>query len=486
MSSIEYLILGGAILLFFSVIASKASGKLGIPALLLFLAVGMLAGSDGIGKIYFDDPYLAEALGTVALAFILFSGGLNTEWSEVRPVIRSGILLSTIGVLVTCILTGAFATAVLQLSVLEGLLLGAIMSSTDAAAVFSVLRSKRVSLKGEIKPLLELESGSNDPMAVFLTVGLLLLLGQQEVSAVRLVPMFFQQMILGTVLGFLSSKSIKRLLNGIRLEYDGLYPVFTISCVLIVFSLTQVVGGNGFLAVYVSGLILGRENFVHKRSLTLFHDGLAWLMQISMFLTLGLLVFPSRLPAVMVPGLAISAFLILVGRPAGVFLTLIGSGYQFKEKLMVSWVGLRGAVPIILATYPLLAGIAKADTIFHIVFFIVLTSTLLQGTSIPYVARWLGVDAPLKEKFRYPLQYVPAADVKNDLVELEISPNSPVVGKTIIEVAIPKDALIVLLQRKGDVFVPRGGTRFEANDTILVLSDRSALEQVRRIVSGGV
>lgn len=479
---IEYYLIAGGMLLILSVLSSKATDRLGIPSLLVFLALGMLAGSEGIGGIYFDNASLSQALGVVALTYILFSGGLETEFRHVRPIIREGAILASLGVFLTCIFTGIFAAKVLGFSTLEGLLLGAIVSSTDAAAVFTVLRARSVNLKGKVKPLLELESGLNDPMAVLLTVGLLQLMGQGDVSPYTLIPLFFTQLAVGGIAGYVVGKTTGILLNRLKLEFDGLYPVVTIALVVLVYGFTQAIGGNGFLAVYLTGLMLGKENFIHKKSLVLFHGGIAWLMQIAMFLTLGLLVFPSSLLPVAPHGMAVSVFLILIARPAAVFLSLVGSSFTIREKALIAWVGLRGSVPIILATYPLLAGISRADVIFHLVFFIVITSVLIQGTSISAIAKLLKVDAPVRAKFRYPIEYVPTGNVKNDLVEMEVRPNSPAIGKSIIELNLPKDALIVLIQRKGNVIVPKGGTHLEADDTMLVLADKDALNAARKIL----
>ena len=418
MSSIEHILLTASILLLLSVLASKASAKLGVPALLLFLVLGMLAGSDGPGGIYFDNAAWAQSLGVVALTLILFSGGLDTEWSSVQRVIWPGLALSTIGVLITTLLVGVFAKILLGFSLLEGVLLGSIVSSTDAAAVFSVLRARSVGLKGGVRPLLELESGSNDPMAVFLTTGLIGIMTGAEAGPLSLVPMFIQQMAVGAAVGYGIGKLIMVLLNRLRLEVEGLYPVLTLSLVLLTYGGTASLGGNGFLAVYIAGLVMGKGGFIHKHSVMRFHDGLAWLMQIAMFLTLGLLVFPSRLLPIAGLGLLLSLFLILVARPLSVFIALAFSRFKLNEKFMISWVGLRGAVPIVLATFPLLARLPRAEILFDLVFFIVLTSILLQGTSIPLFAGWLKVDAPPTEKPRYPLELEPAAGLRSeDLAE---------------------------------------------------------------------
>lgn len=482
MISIDYILAGAAMLLLFSVVASKASDKLGIPALLIFLVVGMLAGSDGPGGIHFDDPYLAQFLGVVALSLILFAGGLDTNWVSVRPVLWSGIALSTSGVLITALLVGWFVTAVLDFSLLEGLLLGAIISSTDAAAVFSVLRSKKVSLKGNLKPLLELESGSNDPMAVLLTIGFVRLLQNPSESIIVLIPVFIKQLLIGAVIGYFSGRAMVYLINNLKLGYDGLYPVLSLSLVVITYSATSVVNGNGFLAVYMAGITMGNYNFIHKKSLIRFHDGIAWLMQISMFLVLGLLVFPSRLIYVIGVGLTVSIFLMFVARPVGVFISTIPSKLSLREKAMVSWVGLRGAVPIILATFPLLAGIPKAEMIFNIVFFIVLTSALIQGTTIPLIAKWLNVEAPIPVKPTYPLECEPTGKIRCDMTEIVIPENSVAIDKRILELGLPEGALVVLINRGDEFFVPGGGTVIKAGDRLLMLADRDAIDKVKSIV----
>lgn len=479
---VEYYLIAGAALLLLSVIASKATGRLGVPALLVFLGIGMLAGSEGVGGIYFDNPFYAQTLGVIALVYILFAGGLSTELKQVRPVIKHGISLATLGIFFTCLITGVFTHYAFDFTWLEGFLLGAIVSSTDAAAVFTVLRGRSTHLKGNIKPLLELESGANDPMAVLLTVGILQLMTLPDSSPWMLILSFTQQIILGGTIGYISGKGTGILLNTMKLEFEGLYPVLTLAMILFVYGITQAVGGNGFLAVYIAGVILGNQNFVHKKSLILFHDGIAWLVQIAMFLALGLLVFPSRLVPVAGNGMLIAVFLILIARPLAVFISLMKTSFSTREKAMISWVGLRGSVPIILATYPYLAGVAKADEIFHLVFFIVITSILIQGAAIPFVAKLLKVDTPVKQKFRYPLEYVPTGDMRSDLIELDVPPKSQAIGRSIISLNLPKEALIVLIQRKGNVIVPKGGTHIEADDTMLVLAEKGPFAELKKII----
>src|SRR5690606_36565955 len=319
----ENILLLCSVLLILSIIASKASYRLGVPALLMFLGLGMLAGSEGVGKIHFDDPRLSQFLGMIALNFILFSGGLDTKWESIRPVLREGIVLSSLGVLLTAVALGLFAHFALDFSWIEAMLIGSIVSSTDAAAVFSILRSKSVALKGNLRPLLEFERGSNDPMAYFLTISLLTIYAEEDQSLLYLIPFFFKQMIIGGAVGLAMGKLMVTVVNRINLDVDGLYPVLLTAMVMLTFSLVTLFGGNGFLAIYICGLILGNSGFLHKKSLMQFYDGVAWLMQIVMFITLGLLVFPSQILPVMGTGLLLSLFLMFVARPAGVFLSLL-------------------------------------------------------------------------------------------------------------------------------------------------------------------
>jgi cell volume regulation protein A len=478
-SPIDYRLLSLAVILLLSVLASKVSDRFGVPALVLFLALGMLAGSDGPGGIYFDDPALAQFLGAAALALILFSGGLDTSWHDVRPVLKYGLILATLGVLLTALAFGLFAYFFLRLSLMEGLLLGSIISSTDAAAVFSVLRSRNVSLKGQLQPLLELESGSNDPMAALLTVGFVQMLTQPDLSSAALVLLFVLQMPLGAVAGYFMSKAIVFLVNRLNLGYEGLYPALTLSLVLLTYSLTNVIGGNGFLAVYLAGILVGNQNFLHKRTLLRSHDGMAWLMQIAMFLTLGLLVFPSHLVPVIGPGLLAAAWFLFIARPLSVFLCLLPTALGLREKVFISWVGLRGAVPIVLATFPLLAKVPQAGFMFNMVFFVVLISVLVQGATIPFVARWLRLDAPRVPQRVFPLEYNPVSGLKSELKELAIPAGSAVIGQSLVALRLPSEFLVVLIARGNEYLIPGGGTTLVAGDSLLVLADEEAFSQVK-------
>ncbi len=399
-SEIAFIVAG--ILLFAGVLASKVAARFGIPALFLFLVLGMVAGSDGLGIIDFDNPTLTRSIGDFALVIILFAGGLDANWKQIRPVLGIGLTLATVGVALTMLILGTFAWFVLGtfssfnigpvgITWGEGLLIGAILSSTDAAAVFSILKSSGLALKGQLQPLLELESGSNDPMAVLLTGSIVEIFTTANFSPLGLAGTLLLQLTIGSLLGYGFGQAMVWMVRRLQLAVPGLYPITTLAILLFSFGMTSQLGGNGFLAVYIMGIVLGNSTIPYQELILSFHDGLSWLMSISIFLMLGLLVFPSRLPEVAVVGLAIAFFLMFVARPISVFLCLLPTRLSLREKCFLSWVGLRGAVPIILATLPLTAGIAGADQIFNLIFFTVLVSVLVQGLSLPGAARWLNL-----------------------------------------------------------------------------------------------
>ncbi len=480
--SLSLILLSTGLMVLLSVLASRISERFGVPALVLFLGIGMLAGSDGPGGIQFDNAWTANLVGSVALAFILFAGGLDTNWRIVRPVAVRGTILSTLGVMVTAGLVGFFAWGALGFNLSTGLLLGATISSTDAAAVFSILRSRGVGLRGNLKPLLEFESGSNDPMAVFLTLGMTQILTVPDFSWPRLLPALFLNMSCGVAMGLTAGKLAGMLFDRIRLDNEGLYPALSMSLVLLTFGVTENLGGNGFLAVYLCGILLNGSDFAHKRSVMRFHDGVAWLMQIFMFLALGLLVFPSRLPAIAFESLAVAFFLMFVARPTAVAIGLWGSEFSLREQALVAWTGLRGAVPIVLATFPLIGGYDKSDLVFNVVFFTVLTSVLVQGILLMPVARWLKVDEPMASRRRFSIEIERAGQAQGETREVEILPNMAAVGRIVSDLGIPPDVLILLIGRGDGSIVPRGSTRIEPYDTLLLLGSPSALRTAEETV----
>ena len=481
----EYIMLVGSILLIISIIVNKTSYRFGLPSLILFLVVGMLAGSDGIGGIYFDNPKLAQILGVVALNFILFSGGLDTKWESIKPILWRGISLSTLGVLLTASLLGTFVHLLTDFTLLEGLLLGSIVSCTDAAAVFSILRSKNIALKANLRPTLELESGSNDPMAYVLMISFMSLITMGDMNAWQLAFNFIKEMVLGAVLGLVLGRCMTYIINRIQLDTEGLYPVLLMAFMFLTFSFTHFIHGNGFLAVYLSGLVLGNRDFLHKKSLIRFYDGQAWLMQIVMFLTLGMLVFPSRIPPVMGLGVLISLFLIFVARPVAVFISLSFFKMRTREKIFLSWVGLRGAVPIVFATYPLLSGIDKAGMIFNLVFFISVSSILIQGSSLGLVAKWLKLIVPDKVK-KYSAHDLELVDTeKSEMLEFRIPHNSLMTGKAIVALHFPPSATIVMIKRNNKYIKPDGATILSQEDNLIILANnKNDLEEVNKILNG--
>lgn len=484
MLSADPFILLAAGLLLAGVLLSKTSSRFGVPSLLLFLGLGMLAGSEGLLGIDFEDFALAQRYGIIALAFILFSGGAGTAWQDVRRVLVPGVALATVAVLLSAVVLGAIAAAILGLPILHGMLLGSVIASTDAAAVFSILRSRGVTIVPHLRHLLELESGSNDPAAVFLTVGMIALITGTANGPAELIRLFAIQMGVGLAAGWLLARGLVILINRLHLEYDGLYPVLTIAFVLLTYEGTSWLGGSGFVATYVAGLTISNAEFLHKRSLLRFHDAVAWLMQISMFVLMGLLVFPSHLLPVSGQAVLVAAVLMFLARPVAVLVTLAAFRVPIREIGFVSWVGLRGATPIILATFPVVAGVPNAETLFNVVFFVVLVSVLVQGTTIPVAARRLGVTARAAAGDRYTFDAVIAGDEGHGLRELRIAEGAPAAGRSVVSLRLPSGVLLALLYRNGQIVVPQGGTILEAGDRLLLLAEDEAYQSARRLLVG--
>jgi potassium/hydrogen antiporter len=481
MTPIDYLLLSGSLLVIISVLMAKFFDNVGVPTLLLFIVVGMLAGSEGPGGIFFDDPDLAQSIGIIALIFILFSGGLDTKWTDTKAVLNPSFTLATLGVFLTALIIGVFITFIFKVDFLLGFLVGSIISSTDAAAVFSILRTRRIGFKGKLRELLELESGSNDPMAIFLTIGTIQLIRSPETGIFDLLLLFVMQIGIGGGMGFILGKVIIFSMNKLKFRYEGFYPVFVIAGCILIYSLTAVLGGSGFLAVYIAGILIGNAIVVHKNGTLRFFDGLAVLSQITMFLSLGLLVFPSQLISITGIGLLTAGILIFIARPISVFLSLTIFGYNWKEKTLVSWVGLRGAVPIILATFPLIAKIESANLIFDVVFFVVITSVVIQGMTITPVTRMLKLSKPEKSKDKIPLQLDQVEGSDMELIDLIVPFSSGMTGKSIVELGFPDDCRIVLIWRDNQSIIPTGTTVLEPADTLLILVNNKNIDKLRKI-----
>ena len=492
MGLVEFLLSSGNIVLLFSIIlivaifAAKSGAKFGTPTLLLFLFIGMLFGSDGLG-IQFNSSNTAQFIGMLALSVILFSGGMDTKYSEIRPVVAEGVVLATVGVFLTAALTGFFIYFIsgvfgVRLSLTESFLFAAVMSSTDSASVFSILRSKKQGLKQNLRPLLELESGSNDPMAYILTIILVQAVSQGDINVWQSVLTFVMQMSIGAVAGYLLGRFAVYVLNHINLNNKSLYSVLLLALVYLIFSLTDLVHGNGYLAVYIAGLVVGNHKIVFQKSLTTFFDGYTWLFQIVMFISLGLLVNPHEMLDVVETGLLVGVFMILVARPVSVFLCLAPfRKITVKGKLYVSWVGLRGAVPIIFATYPLVAGLENAGMIFNTVFFITIVSLLVQGTTVSSMANVLGLSTELEEdSFGIDMP----DEVKAQLTEKEVRPDWLVHGNRMRDIRLDANTLVMMIRRGDDYIVPKGDTELRPGDKVLCITGEKARLPEDYAVSG--
>ncbi|WP_369427444.1 potassium/proton antiporter [Providencia sp. PROV236] len=469
MLTIEQLILLTSILILLGIFSSKLSARLGLPMLVMFLFIGMLAGEDGIGQIAFNNVNVSYAVGSLALALILFDGGLQTSVKSIRLVWKPAFTLATFGVLVTAGITGLAAAYILGIPLLEGLLLGAIVGSTDAAAVFSLLRNAGIYLNERLQSTLEIESATNDPMAIFLTVGLLQLLMNQQASGSELLLLFISQMGIGTLVGLSVGWLSIKIINKIKLLATGLYPVLVAACGLLSFGIASNLQGSGFLSIFVTGVVIGNARFVFQRNTFLFHDGLAWLSQIIMFVMLGLLVNPSSLLEVWFEGLVIALVLTFIARPIAVVPVLKLFGFNREEITLVSWVGLRGSVPIILAIFPFIYGLPGANLIFDVVFFVVLISATLQGSTLPYVARKLNLMQPPPLLPAATLDITAVDQIDADLVEYTLGEDCSAVDRRLSQLALPDQTVIAMITRGKSVLPPRGSTKLLANDHLFVV-----------------
>jgi cell volume regulation protein A len=457
------------VLLAVSVLFSRASGRLGIPVALLFLAVGMLAGSEGIGGISFEDYALSFRVGTVALVLILFDGGLNTPLSAVRRVFGPASVLATLGVAGTAVLLALSARA-LGLPWPQALLLGAVVSSTDAAAVFGVLRSAGIQIRRRVGLTLEVESGANDPMAVILTLSLTGALAAGEEPGLRVLWGVVVQFAVGIAGGLAIGWAGRALLARARLAAGGLYPVLTLALAFVAFGAPTLVQGSGFLAVYVAAVVLGNGPLPLLPSLRRVHDAMAWFSQVSMFLLLGLLAFPSRIVAVAAPGMALGLLLAFLARPLVVVLCLAPFRFELREVAFVAWMGLRGAVPIILAAYPVMAQVPGAQRIFDLVFFIVVVSVLLQGGSIRWAARRLGLEAAGPPAPKAVLEILSTRPLGGEVLSFYVEPASAVAGSRISDLPFPERSAVMLVVRGRDVVAARGRTVLQPGDHVYVFA----------------
>ena len=474
----ENILLAGSILVFVSIIISKTGYRFGIPTLLLFLVVGMLFGSDGFG-IEFHDAKSTQFVGMIALSIILFTGGMDTKFQDIKPILAQGIILSTAGVLLTTLLTGGFIYLLsnytemdIHFTILSSMLLAATMSSTDSASVFNLLRSQNMNLKHNLKPMLELESGSNDPMAYMLTIVLIQVISSGSNLDMGIVMRdLLIQFIFGGIIGFAFGKGAVWLINKINLSNSSLYPIMLLSVVFITFTITDQIRGNGYLAVYIAGLVVGNSRLTYRKEISTFMNGLTWLFQIVMFILLGLLVNPHELIDVVLISISIGVFMIIVARPVSVFACLLPfRGISNKAKLFASWVGLRGAVPIIFATYPVLANIEGSNQIFNIVFFITLLSLIIQGMSIATVARKLNLDLPA-EKDGNEFGVELPDEIDTQLEDLTLTQEMLADGNRLVDMKLPRGTLVMLVKRGKEFIIPNGQIELKVGDKLLLISE---------------
>lgn len=470
---VNLMILGGLVLLT-CIITSKIFYKWGVPVLLVFMGIGMVFGSDGIGGIYFDNYDATYFLASIALVFIMFYGGFCTQWSRAKPISIPAVLLSTIGVAITAVLTGLFCYLVLKTSILEGLLIGSVVASTDAASVLSILRSRKLKLKDNMDTLVEFESGSNDPTAYMLTNIIIVLMGTSggmDAGSIGLsvIGMVLKQVGFGIAVGLLLSSVSVFILRRIKFEIDGLYPIFVTAAAILAYALSETLGGNGYLSVFFAGIVIGNSKIPHKKSLTHFFDGLSWIMQIILFFMLGLLAFPSQIPNIAFEGIMISLFLIFIGRPIAVFSIMCWFKTPIKQQLFISWVGLRGAASLVFAIFAITKNVAIQSDIFHIIFFIALFSVMIQGGLIPLVAKKLDLIeeevieddqvSELKKKF------------KNGMVEMLVEEGNQWINKALMDCEIPNEILVVMIKRQGKIIVPKGFTVIKEKDILVLIGE---------------
>ena len=437
--------------------------------LLIFIVLGMLFGSDGLVGIYFDNYELASTLCSLGLVFIMFYGGFGTNWKMAKPIAVPSVLMSSLGVVITAGLTGLFCHLVIKTTLLEGFLIGAIVASTDAASVFAVLRAQKLNLKGSLASLLEVESGSNDPIAYMMTLIVLTMLKSSgELSLVTVAPIILRQIIFGLIIGFLLAKGTVYILRHSNFEVEGFYTIFVTAVAILSYSFSEFLGGNGYLSVYIAGIIIGNSKIPRKKSMFHFFDGVSWIMQIALFFMLGLLSFPSRLPHVTVTAVSISLFMILIARPLATFIILSPFKFTIKEKLFISWVGLRGAASVVFAIFAVTYGVNIENDIFHIIFFIALFSVAIQGTLIPKVASLLDLVDTEDEGsvLRTFTDYT--GEINTDLLEVNITKDSQWIDKMIMDANIPEEILIVMIKRDNKILVPKGSTLIKGGDTLVL------------------
>jgi cell volume regulation protein A len=477
----DFILIAGLLVLC-SLALTLMAGRIRMPALVVFIAVGMVIGSDGLGWINFNDFELAQEIGVIALALILFEGGLSSGFTTIRPVLLPSLSLATVGTLLTALITGAVATLLLDLSLLEGFLLGSIIASTDAAAVFSVLRGS--TLKRKLAATLEGEAGFNDVVAVILVISFITLIDSPGGSAWEIVGLFAKGFIFGGLIGVVVGRAGLWLMERANFQSAGLYPVASVAIAAIAFGSAQAVEGSGFLAIYIAGLILAAPSDPALRTIESFHAGLAWIAQVGMFLMFGLLVSSAELPGIAPEGIAIGLAMALLARPVATWVSTIGQGFSSGDRLTMGWAGLRGAVPIVLATFPVVEGIENGFEFFNIIFFAVVFSALIQGMTISPVAKWLGSTT---DESAIPTPLIQESSIRRlhaETIEFQVRPGDTIVGLRVQDLHITKDALLTLVLRDDRAILPRGDTEIEEGDLLELIVRQEGAVDLRRQLAG--
>lgn len=475
----ELMIISGLVLII-CITSTKVLYKFGVPILLIFIVLGMLFGSDGIVGIYFDNYDLASKVSSLGLVFIMFYGGFGTKWDMAKPIIYPSIFMSSFGVIITAGLVGLFCNLIIKTTFLEGLLIGSIVASTDAASVFAILRSQKLNLKGSLASFLEIESGSNDPVAYMMTLTVLTMMKDSgELGVFAIVAMIIKQVVFGLIIGYSIAKFTTYMLRRLNFEIEAFYSIFVMASAILSYSISELIGGNGYLSVYIAGLLIGNGKIPLRRSMFKVFDGISWLMQIVLFFMLGLLCFPSKLPFVTITAISIAIFMTLIARQIATFIILSPFKFTIKEKIFISWVGLRGAASVVFAIFAVTYGVNIDNDIFHIIFFIALFSVAIQGTLIPKIAGILDLvdnengPSVLKTFTDY------SGEINTDLLEVKIEKDSPWINKTIMDANIPEEILIVMVKRDNQILVPKGSTIIKDKD-ILVLSGNNIKSLIQK------
>lgn len=479
MSDAELILVGGA-LLATGIAAAMFADRIKVPGLVLFLGLGMLVGSEGIGGVEFDDVELTRTLGTIGLVLILFEGGLAAGWHEIRPVVGTALSLAIAGTLLTAGIAGVAAIWLFDLGTLEGLILGSAIAATDSAAIFAVLRGSR--LRRRIARSLEGESGMNDPVALLLVTGFIDWIEDPAFGFEDMALDFVGELAIGAALGVAVGFAARAAIGRLEFPTPGLYPVASIAAAALSYGLAEIAQGSGFFAVYLTGLTLGTGILPARRTVAAFHQGVSWVAQISLFFLLGLLVFPSGLLEIAPEALVLSVVMMLVARPAAALVASSVAPFRLRERLMLGWAGLRGAIPIWLATFPVIAGVEEGELVFNVVFFVVVTSTLIQGATFEPLARWLRVTTTRPALPQPLVETGIIQELGGEVVAHRVQPGDAAAGHMVKELGLPREALLNVIVRGGEAIPPRGSTEIEAGDELHVLVRRSARDTVGELV----